>query len=147
MFFLFLAIFHVLLCEFLLFLNVSFLAIFQVLECAIFIFQFFQCFLPYSRSCSVFSHFLRFSLSHQNPGTIFFISQYFTYSTVSCHISNPTVCASHITHFSVIFAIIHVLACEFLIFLVCQFSRHIPGPKMYVSYFPCWWVLLPYSRF
>jgi hypothetical protein len=37
------------------------------------------------------------------------------------------VCAYHITLFSEIFAIIHVLACEFLIFLVCQFSRYIPG--------------------
>ena len=49
----FLSIFHALLCEFLLFLDVSFLAIFQVLHCPIFIFQFFQCFSPYSSSYSV----------------------------------------------------------------------------------------------
>ena len=126
----FLTIFHVLLCEFLLFLDVSFLTIFQVLECAIFIFHFFQCFLPYSRSCSVLSHFPRFHFSHQNTGTTVYISQYFMYSTVSLQISGPTECASHITHFSVIFAIIHVLACEFLIFLDSQISHHISGPTL-----------------
>jgi hypothetical protein len=57
------------------------------------------------------------------------------------------VCVSHIAYFSMIFAIIHVLACEFLIFLFCQFSCHIPGPTMWVSHFYCSWVLSPYSRF
>ena len=33
----------------------------------------------------------------------------------------------------------------FLIFLICQFSRHIPGPTVCVSPFPCFSVFLPYS--
>ena len=108
-------------------------------------------FLPYSRSYSVQLSFLNFfnvschipghavfclifhvffQFSRQNPGTTFYISQYFMYSTVSLQISGPTECASNITHFSVIFAIFHVLACEFLIFLDCQISHHISGPTL-----------------
>ena len=49
----FLAIFQVLQCEFLNFLLVSFLCIFTFLPCAFLIFHVFQCFLTYSRSCSV----------------------------------------------------------------------------------------------
>jgi hypothetical protein len=45
------------------------------------------------------------------------------------------VCASHITHFSGIFSIIHILPCVFLVFLYCQFSYHISGPTLWVSHF------------
>ena len=124
-----------------------FLAIFQVLQCAIFIFQFFHfsCHIPgHSVFCLIFHVFL---FSRWNPGTTVWISQYFTYSTVSCHISGTTVWDSLIAHFSVIFAIIHVLACDFLIFLICQFFCHFPGPTMWVSHFLCWGVLSAYSRF
>ena len=39
---------------------------------------------------------------------------------------------SHFAIFSVVLAIFHVLPCEFLIFLVWPFSRHIPGPTVSV---------------
>ena len=37
--------------------------------------------------------------------------------------------------FSLFLAIFQVLQCEFLIFLVCQFFRHITGPTVWVSHF------------
>ena len=55
---------------------------------------------------------------------------------VSWHIPNPRLCISHFPRFSVFLAIFQVLPCEFLIFLVCQFSRHIPGYTVCVSHFP-----------
>ena len=44
-------------------------------------------------------------------------------------------CTSHFASFSVFLAIFQVLSCEFLIFLVGQFSRHIPGPTVCVFHF------------
>ena len=61
---------------------------------------------------------------------------YLKFFTVSYHIPCPTVCVSHFTRFSVFLAIFHVLLCEFLIFLVCLFSRQIPGSTVFVSHFP-----------
>ena len=52
---------------------------------------------------------------------------FYTFFNVSSHISGLTVCVSHFTCFSVFLAIFHVLLCELLIFLICQFSLHIPG--------------------
>ena len=88
----------------------------------------FSCHLPGHAVFFLIFHVFQFS--RQNLGPTVCISQYFMYSTLSLQISGPTVCASHTTYFSVIFAIIHVLAYEFLIFLVCNFSSHIPGPTM-----------------
>ena len=34
------------------------------------------------------------------------------------------------------------LPCKFLIFLICQFSRHIPGPTVCISHFPRFWLFL-----
>ena len=99
---------------------------FSIFSVFLTIFQFIQCL------CLNF-HFFKFS--RQNPSTTACISQYFTYSTIFRDISAPTVGASHIKYFSMIFAIIHVVACEFLILLVCHFSRHIPGPTMWVFHF------------
>ena len=52
------------------------------------------------------------------------------------------------SHFPPFFSVSrHILGptMYFLIFLICQFSRHIPGPTVCVSPFPCFSVFLPYS--
>ena len=109
--------------------NISvFLAMFQVLQCVYLIFHDFQCFSPHSRSYQL----------------IFSISE--------------------LVNFLDIFQVLH---CAFLIFhgfhwflqysrsySVCvsyfprffQFSRHNPGPTIWVCHFSCWSVLSPYSR-
>ena len=132
----FLAIFHVLLCEFLLFLDLSVLAIFQVLQCAIFIFQFFQCFSPYSSSYSVYVSISTFlSFLNETQGTTVCIAQYFTYSTVSRHISVSTVCVSHFAHFSVFLpqSSSYTVCFSYLKFFTV--SYHNPCPTVYVSHF------------
>ena len=143
--FTFLAILQVLPCEFVIFLYGEFyrhipgptvgifhfsrfsvlLAIFQVIQCLCLIFYVFQ-------------------FSPQNPCTTVCISRYFTYSTVTRHISDPEVCVSHFARFSLFFAIFLVLPCEFLILLICHFSCHIPCRTMWVFHYPCWWVVSPY---
>lgn len=96
---------------------VSFLAILQILGCAFLLFQVFQCFSPYSSSYSV--HF----------------SFYTFFQCFSPHSSSYSVCFSFCTFFSFL-TTFQVLPCEFLIFLVCQVSRYIPGPTVCVSHFP-----------
>ena len=54
-------------------------------------------------------------------------------------------CVSHFARFSVFLAIVHVLTCKFLIFLVCQFSRHIPVPTGCISNFPRFSMCLTFS--
>ena len=131
----FLAIFHVIPCEFLIFLVCQFLAIFQVLQsvclifyvfsflailqvlqCAFLIFHVFECFLPYSRSKS------------------FYVS-FFTFFQFSCHIPGTIVCISHFSRLSIFLAIFHFLQCVFLIFHDFQFSHLIPGPTVCISHF------------
>ena len=93
----------------------------------------------------------------------------FTLFSVSRHIPGPTVCVFHFPRFSVFITIFQLLSCEFLIFLVGQFSCHIagltvcvqffyfffffffffchiPGPTVSVSLFPRFSVLSLYSR-
>ena len=56
-------------------------------------------------------------------------------------------CVFLILHvFSLYLAIFQVLPYEILIFLLCQFSRHNPGPTVCVSHVPRCSVFLPYSR-
>jgi hypothetical protein len=66
--------------------------------------------------------------------------------SVSRHIPGCTVCASHFVCFSLFLAIFKVLPCEFLIFLVCQYSHHFPDPTVCGSPFPCISDFLPCSR-
>ena len=139
---------------------VSSLNIFQVLKCVCLFFQVFQCFSSYSRFYSVcvsFSTFFSFLTIIQVVQCVFLIFHVFT---VSRHFPGPTVYVSYfpplsvfspyprsysvcfsfctfsvfISHFSVFLNIFQVLPCDFLIFLVCQFSRHIPGPTVFVSF-------------
>jgi hypothetical protein len=72
------------------------------------------------------SPFLRFSFSHQTSG--------------------PTVCVSHFTRFSVFLAIFLVILCEFLLFLICQFSLHIPDITVCYFQFSNFQCFSPYSR-
>jgi hypothetical protein len=123
-----------------------FLPILQVIQCLCLIFHIFQ-------------------FSCQNPDTTVCISQYFTYSIVSHHISGPTVRVSHFARFLVFFlsyflsyhvsfsfysfvtflTIFQVLQCEFLIFLVGEFHRHITDPTVGVSHFSRFQCFSPYS--
>ena len=111
----------------------SFPPIFQVLQCAFLIFKLFQCFLPYSRSysfCVSFNTFFCFLGTIQFLQCVFLIFKIF-------HCFLPTIfhvlqCDSHFTCFSVFLAVFLVLLCEFLFFLVFQFSRLIPGPTVCV---------------
>jgi hypothetical protein len=140
----FLAIFHVLPCEFLIFL------VGHVTR-----------HIPGHRVC--ISHFLRFSVfltiflvihflclifhvfqfSCHNPGPTVYFSC-LTFFSVSCHIPVPTMCFFfHFAHFSVFLAIFHVLPCEFLIFLICQFSRLFQVLQVCVSHIPHFSILSP----
>jgi len=101
---------------------IRFLALFQDLQCAIFIFDVFMCFLPYSRLYSVcvsFSTF--FSFFHHNLGPTVCIFPLFTFFFYCfLHFSRSySVCFSFSTFFS-FFAIFQVLFCTFLIFQVFQ---------------------------
>ena len=53
---------------------------------------------------------------------------------------------SHFPGFLVFLTIFHVLPCAFLIFLVCHFSRHLPGPTVCLFHFTRFSVFSPYSR-
>jgi hypothetical protein len=112
-----------------------FLTIFQVLQCVFLILHVFQCFLPYfmpyhvSFSFSSFVSYLPYSRSYHDF-LIFLICQFSRYIQV------PTVCVFHFALFSVFLATCNVLPCDFRIFLVCKFSRHTPYPTVCISHFP-----------
>jgi hypothetical protein len=140
-----------------------FLAVFQVIPCVFLIFHVCQCFStlsvflpvlsPYSRSyCVHLSFFKFFSVSPHIPVSTRCFSHFSSFS-VFLPIPVPTVCISHFSHFSVFLAIFqvlqclfhfprfsvflaifHVLPCEFFIFHVCQFSSHIRGPSVCVTF-------------
>ena len=142
----------------------SFLAIFHVLSCMFFIFLLCQfsrhvpghavCisqFSPYSVflaifqviHCVSFSTFFSFFFKMQVPQSLFIILHVF-----QCFLQNSrsySVCVSHFARFSGFLAIFHILPCDFLIFLFCKFSSHIPDPTKRVSHFPCWSDFSPYS--
>ena len=135
-----LAIFQVLQCVCVSFYSfVSFLTIFQVLHCRILLFHVFSvsCHIPGHR---VFvSHFPRFSVFSPLSRSY---SVYFSFFYVF-HCFFP--CFSHFAVFSVFIAIFQVLPCEFLIFLVGQFSRHIPIPTVCISHLSRFQCFLSYS--
>ena len=98
------------------FLLISFLAI--LLQCAFIFFNF-------------------FSVSHHIPGPTFCVSHYPRFSFFSPF---PTSYTGHFSfsRFFIGFTIFQVKQCLCTIFDVFQFSRHIPGPTVYIS---------PFSRF
>ena len=67
---------------------------------------------------------------------------FFTFFSVTCHISHHTVCISHFPPFSVFLAIFQVKQCLCLIFHVFIFSRNIPCPTVCISHFPPFSVFL-----
>ena len=116
----------------------AFLTIFQVLPCVF-----------------LFSHDFQFSL--HTPGPFLFS----TFLSISNHIPRPTVyissfpcfecfspySRSYSVHFSfptflVFLTIFQLLLCVFLFSHDFQFSRHTPGPTVYISHFLRFWVLL-----
>ena len=60
--------------------------------------------------------------------------------------TDPRVYISHFSCFSLFLAIFQVLPCEFLSFLLGNFSRHIQGHTVFVFHFPRFSVFSPYSR-
>ena len=64
----------------------------------------------------------------------------------SSHIPGPRGNIFHFYPFSKFLAIFQVLSCEFLILPICLFSQHIPGPTVFVPFFPRFSVFLPHTR-
>ncbi|SFW06969.1 Uncharacterised protein [Chlamydia abortus] len=93
----FLAIFHVLNCIFLIFMIFSFLAIFQVLQCAFTFFTFFSDFVIFQvvKHFSFFTYFSDFVIFQVVKG-MFLIFHDFQFS---CHIPRPTVDISKFSTF------------------------------------------------
>ena len=94
-----------------------FLTIFHVLPCEFLIFHVFYCFLPYSRYYIVFLILHFFGVSHHIKGPTMWVS-HFRCVSVSCHIPCPIMWVSHFSRFSMILAIFQVLRCW-----VSHFSR------------------------
>ena len=101
---------------------------FQVLPCVYLIFHDFQCFSPHSRSYQ-----LIFSVSELVIFLDIFQVQhcaFLIFHGFHCFLPysrSYSVCVSHFPRFF-------------------QFSRHNPGPTIWVCHFSCWSVLSPYSR-
>ena len=139
----------------------SFLATFQVIHCAFLPFHLFQCSLPHCRSYSVpvpFSTFFQFP--RHNPGLTVCIFCFPWFSVFSPY-SSSSLGHFSFSRFSMSLAIFHVQHCvsHFLWFSVLSpysrsysvhstFStfislpRHIPGPTVFVSHFPCFFIFL-----
>ena len=120
----FFAIFHVLPWEFLIFLACHFSRTIPVTKMWVSHIPCRSVLSPNSRSyCGHFSFLMFFS--------------------VSCHIPCPTMCFPHFTRFSVFIAVFHILLFEIHLFLVCQFSRPIPGFTVFMSHFTGFSVFSP----
>ena len=141
----------------------SFLFIIQVLQCVCFIFHIFQCFSPYFTSYSVFFSFSMIFTSYcHTPGPRLCIS-HFPHFGVFLAILQIKLCLCLILHFFQCFLpysrfynvhfIFHVFECFspysrsncvcFSFYSFFSVSRHIPGPSLFVSYFPCFLVFSP----
>jgi len=131
-----------------------------------FILHIFQCFLPYFMSYHViFLIFFVCQFSRHIPGPTVCDSHFPPFPIFSPQSRSYSVCFSFSTFFSFL-AIFQVLLCTFLIFhvfsqflsiflilpgifrifLLCQFSHHIPGPSVCVSHFTRFSIFSPQSR-
>ena len=123
-----------------------FLAIFQVLLCEFLIVFHFPVFSPYSGSHNVpFSFFTFFSISShihilQCVFLIFHLFQFFR------HILRQTVFLSHFLPFSMFLALFPVLLCEFPLYFIFQVFGLIPGPQCTLLIFHLFQCFSPYSR-
>jgi len=131
----------------------SFLASIQVLQCVFLIFHVYQCFLAIFLVLQCLFLILHdfhcfFTIFHFLPceSLIFHIFQF------SLHTPGPTVCISHFPPFSLVFVLFYVIQRLSLIFHDFQFSRHtpgptvsiyIPGPTVFASHFPRFSVFSP----
>ena len=125
---------------------VSFLATFPVLHCEIFIFHVFQCFSHLSSSYSVcvsFSTFFNFLTIFHVLQCVFLLSHVF-------HCLSPYFISYSLRFTFSLFvsflALFHVLQCFCLILQVFQFSRHNPGPTVYIIHFSRFQYFSQYSR-
>ncbi|SFW06984.1 Uncharacterised protein [Chlamydia abortus] len=112
-----------------------FLVIFHVLKCVFLIFRDFQFsrHIPGPSVCiSHFSRFLVISSFFKSSSGCFSFSMIFSFLAIF-HVLQWTFL--NFPPFSVFLAIFHVLKCVFLIFRDFQFSRHIPGPSVCISHF------------
>ena len=120
-----------------------FLAIFQVLECVFLIFPRFSVFLPYSRFYSVyisfstiFQCFLPYSRSYQ---LIFSISELVSFLDIF-QVLQCTFLIFHIFHCFLPYSRSYSVC---LIFHVFKFSGHISGPAVCISHFSRFSLFLP----
>ena len=124
---------------------VSFLATFPVLHCEIFIFHVFSV----SRTIPVHTvfvfHFPHFSIFSPYSMSYSVCFSFHTFFTVYRHISFPTLWVTFSLFVSFL-ALFHVLQCFCLILQVFQFSRHNPGPTVYIIHFSRFQYFLQYSR-
>ena len=98
----------------------------QFLQCVFVILNAFQGFLTYSRSEVCVSNFACFSVFLPSSRSYSVYFSFFTFFSVSSNISSPTVCVF----------ILHAF----------QFSRHLPGLRVYIYHFSCFQCFFPYSR-
>jgi len=142
----FLTIFQVLPCEFLIVLVGQFTHHFfrsHSVHLSLSTFFCVSCHIPGFTVCmSYFPCILVFSPFSRSNNVHF---SFFNVLSVSCYISYPTVCFSFSMIFSFL-AILQVLQWTLLIFKVSQFSNCIPGPTVCISHFPRFSVFLAYSR-
>ena len=147
-FLVYLAIFHVLQCVFLVSMIFSFFTILQFLQCAFPISTFFS--VSSRNPCHIVfvSHFPRFQFFHHYLGPTVWIS-HFPRFLLFLIIFQFLQCAFLIFHVfqCFFFAIFQVLHCAFLIFHVFQFLRHITDHTVFVSHFSSFSVFSPYSRY
>ena len=117
-----------------------FLTIFQVLKCTFLIFHVFPCLSLYTSSYYViFLIFLVGQFSHHIPGSTVCISNLSHFQCFLPYSSSYSVCVSFSMFFSIL-TIMQVLECVFLICQVFQFSHHVPAHTVCISHlwsFPC----------
>ena len=149
----FLPIFKILPCEFLIFHVFQFSLHIPGRAVSVSHFPRFSVFSPYFKSYSaifskfsrVFHHisgltcaFLIFCISVLSPYSRSYSMHFsfFTFFSVSSHIPDLQFEFLIFHLFSVSLTIFEVLQCAFLLFEVFQFSRHIPGPRLCISHVP-----------
>ena len=123
-----------------------FLAIFHVLKSVFLIFRDFQFsrHIPGPSVCiSHFSRFLVILLFFKSSSGCFSFSMIFSFLAIF-HVLQWTFL--NFPPFSVFLAIFHVLKNVFLIFCDFQFSRHIPGPKLYNYHFSSFSVISSFFK-
>ena len=118
-----------------------FLAIFQVMPCAFLIFHVFQVSLHTPGSTVCISHFPSFSVFLPTFPVLQCVSHFSRISNSSANFRSYNVHFSFSMFFRFL-AIFHFLQCAFLIFHLLKVFCHIPRPTVCISHSPCYSVFL-----